>query len=118
MQYFDHPSKEVLTMRSISNSPNRLMLGLALAVSIAALFVTLYYPPAKTVLAADKAGSAGAPSWDRAAAERYLDSREAWWQDWDRTHKDHGTYCISCHTQAPYGLARPILRQDLHEPAA
>jgi len=104
-------------MRSISNSPNRLMLGLALAVSIAALFVTLYYPPAKTVLAADKAGSAGAPSWDRAAAERYLDSREAWWQDWDRTHKDHGTYCISCHTQAPYGLARPILRQDLHEPA-
>src|ERR1700723_3101986 len=55
--------------------------------------------------------------WDRQAAERYLDSREVWWQSWDRTQKDHGTYCISCHTQMPYGLARPILRQELGEPA-
>jgi hypothetical protein len=57
------------------------------------------------------------PGWDRQAAERYLDSREVWWQAWDRTQKDHGTYCISCHTQATYGLARPVLRQELGEPA-
>ena len=69
------------------------------------------------VLAADKADSTGAPGWDRQAAERYLDNREVWWQGWDRTQKDHGTYCISCHTQATYGLARPILRQELGEPA-
>jgi hypothetical protein len=54
--------------------------------------------------------------WDRHAAARYLDSREVWWQSWDRTRKDHETYCISCHTQATYGLARPVLRQDLAEP--
>jgi hypothetical protein len=73
--------------------------------------------PAK-VLAADKTGPAAAAGWDRQAAERYLDGREVWWQAWDRTKKDHGTYCISCHTQAPYGLARPVLRQELGEPPA
>jgi hypothetical protein len=95
------------------------MLGLALAVAASAtLLVMLTVPPGKTVLAADKpTPTPSAPAWNRAAAESYLDSREVWWQDWDRTHKDHGTFCISCHTQAPYGLARPALRQDLHEPA-
>jgi hypothetical protein len=70
-----------------------------------------------TVLAADKTESTAMPGWDRQAAERYLDSREVWWQAWDRTQKDHGTYCISCHTQATYGLARPVLRQELGDPA-
>src|ERR1039458_9894126 len=64
------------------------------------------------VLAASDNPTAAAPvGWDRQAPERYLDSREVWWQSWDRAQKDHGTYCISCHTQASYGLARPVLRQ-------
>jgi len=105
-------------MRSISNSLNRSMLGLTLASTLpAALFFALSWPTTKTVLAADKPVSAETPAWDRAAAERYLDGREQDWQDWGRTHKDHDTFCISCHTQAPYGMARPALRQDLHEPA-
>ena len=69
------------------------------------------------VLAEDKPADAAPVNWDRQAAERYLDSREVWWQSWDRAQKDHGTYCISCHTQASYALARPALRQDLSEPA-
>ena len=94
------------------------MLGLTLASTLpAALFFALSWPTTKTVLAADKPVSAETPAWDRAAAERYLDGREQDWQDWGRTHKDHDTFCISCHTQAPYGMARPALRQDLHEPA-
>ena len=60
------------------------------------------------VLAADKP-SVGSPSWNPEAAARYLDSRETWWQSWDRAQKDHGTLCISCHTQASYALARPVL---------
>jgi len=55
------------------------------------------------------------PGWDRAAAARYLDGREVWWQAWDRSQKDHRTLCVSCHTQASYGMARPALRQDLGE---
>jgi len=66
-------------------------------------------------LAADPGRAAGGPGWDPVAAERYLDAREVAWQAWDRTWKDRGTLCISCHTQASYGLARPILRQVLGE---
>lgn len=59
---------------------------------------------------ADKAASA-VPSWDRQAAAKYLDGREAWWQTWDRAQKDHGTFCVSCHTQVPYAFARPVLHE-------
>lgn len=64
--------------------------------------------------AADKSAPNGS-GWDRQAAARYLDSREVWWQTWDRTQKDHGTLCVSCHTQVPFALARPALHSDLHE---
>jgi len=67
------------------------------------------------VLAADKPDATTAAGWDRQAAARYLDSREVWWQSWDRAQKDHKTLCVSCHTQAPYGLARPALRHELSE---
>ena len=56
-------------------------------------------------------------TWDRGAAARYLDSREAWWQSWDHAQKDKGTYCVSCHTQASYALVRPSLHRDLNDSA-
>ena len=65
----------------------------------------------RAVLAADSP----APAWDPHAAARYLDSREVWWQNWDHDKRDHGTRCVSCHTQAPYALARPALRGALGE---
>jgi squalene-hopene/tetraprenyl-beta-curcumene cyclase len=67
--------------------------------------------------AANAAGKSapGGSGWDRQAAARYLDSREVSWQTWDRTQKDHGTLCVSCHTQVPFALARPVLHSDLHE---
>jgi hypothetical protein len=67
------------------------------------------------VRAADKSFSAASPQWDRQAAAGYLDRREAWWQNWDHSQRDHGTRCVSCHTQAPYALARPTLRRSLGE---
>ena len=56
---------------------------------------------------------AAAPQWNEAAAAKYLDGREADWQDWDKPHKDRGTLCASCHTQASYGLARPQLHKAM-----
>lgn len=56
-------------------------------------------------------------TWNPQAAAQYLDGRETWWQGWDRAHKDHGTLCVSCHTQASYALARPGLRSSLGEHA-
>jgi len=105
----------VMTIKPFRIKP--LWACLAVVCAVAALALVLSGPPASPVRAADKVGDSAVAGWDRQAAARYLDSREVWWQTWDRTQKDHGTYCISCHTQAPYGLARPILRQELGEPA-
>lgn len=54
-------------------------------------------------------------TWDKVAAAKYLDSREVWWQTWPPAQKDHETVCISCHTNIPYALARPLLHNALGE---
>ena len=95
--------------------PPKSLRSILAVVAAASATVLLSTIGASLVLAAGKSPT-DSPKWDRQAAERYLDDREVWWQGWDRTQKDHGTYCISCHTQAPYGLARPVLRKDLGEP--
>ncbi len=56
-----------------------------------------------------------AETWSQQAAAKYLDGREAEWQAWDRPQKDRGTLCISCHTQASYGLARPVLHRAMND---
>lgn len=53
--------------------------------------------------------------WNRQAAAKYLDDREIWWQNWPRAQKDQGTICVSCHTQLPYAMARPVLQHALGE---
>lgn len=48
--------------------------------------------------------------WSPQAAAHYLDQREDHWTHWYSTRRGHGTYCVSCHTQVPYILARPSLQ--------
>jgi hypothetical protein len=72
---------------------------------------------ASQLQAADKAAPLAPAGWDKQAAARYMDRREVWWQGWDHAKRDHGTMCVSCHTQAPYALARSSLRSDLGESA-
>jgi len=55
-------------------------------------------------------------SWNQKAAATYLDYRERWWQQWPDSARDHGTFCVSCHTALPYSISRPALRQALNEP--
>src|ERR1700704_4147371 len=57
-------------------------------------------------------------SWNRKAAAAYLDQRATWWTTWPNAQRDHGTFCVSCHTALPYALARPSLRQSLGETGA
>lgn len=85
----------------------------ALAVAAVGTLVIAALAVSKSPVVA-AAHTATAPTWDRDAAARYLDSRETWWQSWDRAQKDHGTLCVSCHTQASYALARPALDSDLN----
>src|SRR5215469_7635712 len=56
-------------------------------------------------------------SWDPKAAAAYLDRRMQWWSTWKYSARDHGTFCVSCHTAVPYALARPALSARLAEPA-
>jgi len=56
-----------------------------------------------------------AQAWSPNKAAAYLDGRAVWWSTWSGAARDHGTFCISCHTTLPYALARPALRDALHE---
>jgi squalene-hopene/tetraprenyl-beta-curcumene cyclase len=66
-------------------------------------------------LGAWQAQAGDAKSWDRKAAAAYLDGRMNWWESWPSAARDHGTFCVSCHTSLPYALARPALRSALAE---
>jgi len=57
-------------------------------------------------------------TWDSHAAAAYLDGRAEWWSGWPSAARDHGTFCVSCHTALPYALARPALRGALGETGA
>jgi len=58
--------------------------------------------------------------WSGKAAAGYLDGRIDWWMTWPSAARDHGTFCISCHTALPYAIGRPALRTVLgeHAPSA
>jgi len=59
--------------------------------------------------------ASGQQSWSPAAAANYLDKRASWWMAWPTAARDHGTFCVSCHTLAPYAMARRFLRTSLSE---
>lgn len=59
----------------------------------------------------------GEKSWNAQAAAAYLDGRAEWWTTWPSAARDHGTFCISCHTAVPYALSRPLLRRAMGEAA-
>jgi hypothetical protein len=53
--------------------------------------------------------------WDPSKAGRKLDERAAIWKGHEKTRRSHETNCISCHSGAPYLIARPGLRKLLGE---
>jgi squalene-hopene/tetraprenyl-beta-curcumene cyclase len=63
------------------------------------------------------AADGGVPSWNPRAAATALDQRADWWMTWPNAARDHGTFCVSCHTTTPYAVARPALRRALGEAA-
>jgi squalene-hopene/tetraprenyl-beta-curcumene cyclase len=79
-------------------------LGALLTCLVAAAMMACSHPAAKV-----------SNSWDPKAAAAYLDYRAGWWMEWAGSARDHGTFCISCHTVLPYALSRPALRAALAE---
>lgn len=74
-----------------------------------ALLLTCF---ATALFAADSAAT-----WSARSAADYLDGRMEWWSTWKTAARDHDTFCVSCHTVAPYALGRPALRAALGEQA-
>src|SRR5712664_1942509 len=62
-----------------------------------------------------RGGGPAQPTWNPAAAAKYLDSRADWWLHWSSSARGQGTACISCHTTLPFALARPALAARLGE---
>jgi squalene-hopene/tetraprenyl-beta-curcumene cyclase len=58
-----------------------------------------------------------AVTWSPKDAAAYLDRRAGWWIGWQGAARDHGTFCVSCHTALPYALARAALRRSLGDDA-
>ena len=85
---------------------------LLLAATLAGILALHLRGASKTPIA-----TAASTLWNPQQAANYLDRREVWWVQWPRAQKDHGTICISCHTNLPYALVRPALQQQLHEAA-
>lgn len=56
--------------------------------------------------------------WSPKAAAAYLDQRSSWWIAWPKSARDHETFCVSCHTAAPFALSRSALRASLGEKTA
>ena len=69
------------------------------------------------VAAATHAGAAheDTPKFDARAASASLDGEITWWMNWPNAKRDHGTFCVSCHTVVPYVMARPVLAKALGE---
>ncbi|MGH7654079.1 MAG: hypothetical protein ACREN6_05385 [Gemmatimonadaceae bacterium] len=84
------------------------------------LVATALVAPCSGLLSAQDAAAsvstdgAGSTGWSEYRAAAYLDGRIAWWMNWSSAKRDHGTFCISCHTAVPYAIARPALRAPSH----
>ena len=64
---------------------------------------------------AEIAAFAQQPVWSPAKASAYLDKRATWWTNWPTSAREHGTFCVSCHTATPFVLGRAALRGPLGE---
>jgi squalene-hopene/tetraprenyl-beta-curcumene cyclase len=70
---------------------------------------------AAAVAAAEPVSAPVPQSFNGKAAAAYLDGRMNWWSTWPVSARDHGTFCVSCHTVLPYAMSRPALRHTLEE---
>ena len=69
-----------------------------------------------SLVSCSRPGNVASGRWNPKAAAQYLDQRQVSWMAWPSSARDHGTFCVSCHTVLPYVLSRSALRSALAEP--
>lgn len=62
--------------------------------------------------ASQSAADNSSNGWNEQAASAYLEQRAAWWTQWKGSARDHGTFCVSCHTSVSYFLSHSALNGD------
>ncbi len=82
---------------------------------IALVLIVAFLAPALIFAGGSQIASNDSDVWNSHSAAAYLDQRLSWWTTWKNAERDHGTFCISCHTALPYALGRPALRAALNE---
>src|SRR5213593_942910 len=82
---------------------------------IALVLAIAFLAPTPIFASGSQIASNDAGVWNSHSAAAYLDQRLSWWTTWKNAERDHGTFCISCHTALPYALGRPALRAVLRE---
>jgi squalene-hopene/tetraprenyl-beta-curcumene cyclase len=87
-------------------------IDLRLGIAILAVYLS-----ASLLRAGSVSESQTSTTWSPKLAASYLDQRAGWWLAWPPASRDHGSFCVSCHTAVPYLLARPGLRATLGEKA-
>jgi squalene-hopene/tetraprenyl-beta-curcumene cyclase len=79
-------------------------LGRTLLLGILVLFLTV-----------TRVNAGGPTTWNKELAAKYLDERaKVWFENFPTADRGQGpskTSCVSCHSVAPYALARPVLRK-------
>jgi len=95
---------------TVRDSAHTVLATMALLVSVSAGAFAQAPSGASPVVAA-----ATLPAWSPAKAAAYLDKRSTWWISWPSAARDHGTFCVSCHTATPFALGRAALRGALGE---
>jgi len=99
-------------MSQSKNFADRSSIIAALRLGVHLLVVSIFFMS----LSCSRPQARVAEKVDLKRAANYLDTREQWWTNWPGSARDHGTFCVSCHTALPYALARPVLREVLAEP--
>jgi squalene-hopene/tetraprenyl-beta-curcumene cyclase len=99
-----HPVQNKTTMASLNTDARRITAFAALVVCV--VLIALVFISTRT-----------RGSWDPRSAAAYLDRREHRWAEWPPASRDHGTFCVACHTSMLYAMARPALRAQLAERA-
>jgi squalene-hopene/tetraprenyl-beta-curcumene cyclase len=79
------------------------------------VFIAMTRTALTVFLFAATVSATAAENWNAKSAAKYLDGRSEWWETWPKSARDHGTFCVSCHTAVPYALSRLTLRSALAE---
>lgn len=88
----------------------------AILVSLAAAIIMVTSHIGATAAHSRIARTAEPRPWNEKSAAAYLDRRQAWWMEWPRAKRDHGTFCAWCHTRHLVETEKQLSGRPVYRP--